>query len=72
MCGRTRSSTRGAELTTCSWSRAAHWVTSSPAASPDDVDRLRAELTLELEAFRSPHGIRLERYLVFATGRRPA
>ncbi|HWO11168.1 MAG TPA: methyltransferase, partial [Polyangiaceae bacterium] len=33
---------------------------------------VRARLSLELELFRTPRGIRLERCMVFATARRPA
>jgi hypothetical protein len=32
--------------------------------------RVRARLGRTLEALRTPDGIKLERYLVFATGRR--
>ena len=54
-----------------SWSQSSSFGNFLSGASPEEVERLRAQLSLELEAFRTPQGIRLERYLVFATARRP-
>lgn len=55
-----------------SWSQSSSFGNFLAGATPVEVQRLRAQLALELETFRTPRGIRLERYLVFATARRPA
>jgi arsenite methyltransferase len=53
------------------WSQSSSFGNFLAGASSEQVERLRAALELELEALRTPRGIRLERYLVFATARRP-
>jgi SAM-dependent methyltransferase len=55
-----------------SWSQSSSFGNFLSGASSHEVERLRVQLAIELEAFRTPDGIRLERYLVFATARRPA
>ena len=55
-----------------SWSQSSSFGNFLAGASQPEIERLRSHLAYELEAFRTPRGIRLERYLVSATARRPA
>jgi ubiquinone/menaquinone biosynthesis C-methylase UbiE len=53
------------------WSQSSSFGNFLSALDASERDRVKARLSLELEALRTPDGIKLERYLVFATGRRP-
>lgn len=52
------------------WSQSSSFGNFLSDLEADERDRVRARLSRKLEALRTPDGIKLERYLVFATGRR--
>jgi arsenite methyltransferase len=52
------------------WSQSSSFGNFLSDLEADERDRVRARSSLQLEALRTPDGIKLERYLVFATGRR--
>jgi len=53
------------------WSKSSSFGNFLSDLDPAELQRVRARLGQKLEAARTPDGIRLERYLVFATARRP-
>jgi trans-aconitate methyltransferase len=52
------------------WSQSSSFGNFLSDLESDERDRVRARLSRKLEALRTPEGIKLERYLVFATARR--
>lgn len=54
------------------WSRSSSFGNSLASLSNIQQTQLRDVLAQRLEPFRTPDGLRLERYLIFATARRPA
>jgi arsenite methyltransferase len=52
------------------WSQSSSFGNSFSDVESNERDRVRARLSRKLEALRTPEGIKLERYLVFATARR--
>jgi arsenite methyltransferase len=52
------------------WSQSSSFGNFLSDLTPDERDRVRSRLSQKLEARRTPRGILLERYLVFATARR--
>jgi arsenite methyltransferase len=52
------------------WSQSSSFGNFLADLSPSDQARVRTRLQRKLEALRTPEGIKLERYLVFATARR--
>jgi hypothetical protein len=52
------------------WSQSSSFGNFLADLSPPDQARVRRRLERKLEVLRTPEGIKLERYLVFATARR--
>jgi arsenite methyltransferase len=52
------------------WSQSSSFGNFLSDLEPDERERVRTRLSGQLDALRTPDGIQLERYLVFATGRR--
>ncbi|HTV17546.1 MAG TPA: methyltransferase domain-containing protein [Polyangiaceae bacterium] len=53
------------------WSKSSSFGNFLSDLNAGELQRVRARLSRKLESSRTPDGIRLERYLVFATARRP-
>jgi ubiquinone/menaquinone biosynthesis C-methylase UbiE len=52
------------------WSQSSSFGNFLSDLEPDERERVRTRLSAQLDELRTPDGIQLERYLVFATGRR--